>query len=65
MAYKKSIQSSDKNQYSAEIKKIVSSLAKPLQDNVSIREKSKKGTGVITVKYKSVQELESYLNNII
>jgi ParB family chromosome partitioning protein len=60
----KSIQLADKNKYSAEIKKAVSELSGPLKDAVSIREKSKKGSGVITIKYKNLQELKTYLQNL-
>jgi ParB family chromosome partitioning protein len=60
----KSILAADKNQYSAETKKIVSALPRQLSDSISIREKSKKGSGVITIKYKTLQELKKYLLGI-
>lgn len=60
----KSIKTNDKNKYSAETKKIVNSLAHPLKETISIREKSKKGSGVITIKYKSAKELKDYLESI-
>lgn len=60
----KSIKTNEKNKYSAETKKIVIGLARPLKDTISIREKSKKGSGVITIKYKSTKELKEYLESI-
>lgn len=60
----KGIKTSQKNEYSKETKKIVNGLKKPLKNTISIREKSKKGTGVITIKYKSLEELEKYLQSI-
>jgi len=60
----KSILTSEKNRYSDETKRIVTELKSPLKKNVSIREKSKKGTGVISIAYKSPAELEKYLKSI-
>jgi ParB family chromosome partitioning protein len=60
----KSIMSSNKNSYSKETKSIINGLKNPLKDTVSIREKSKKGTGVITIAYKSSDELKQYLKSI-
>jgi len=60
----KSITSSNKNSYSKETKSIINGLKNPLKDTVSIREKSKKGTGVITIAYKSSDELKQYLKSI-